>query len=104
MPKNSIYKGFTSYYVAIIPKKKERYNKEFTPPDKSKGARCQDNPLIREIDGASFYALVTGEKNALSDLYNVLPTVISECTKGNYKLRQFDKLRDYFDSAFETLE
>lgn len=104
MPKASIYKGYTSYYVSIIPKKKNRFNKAFVPSDKEKGAKCPTNQSIREIDGASFYHLVTGEKNALSDLYNILPNVIEECTKGAYKIDQSDKLRAFFDSAFETAD
>lgn len=104
MPKASIYKGYTAYYVSIIPKKKNRFNNAFVPSDKEKGARCAINEFIREIDGASFYHLVTGEKNALSDLYNVLPEVIEDCTKGTYKIDQADKLRAFFDSAFETVD
>jgi hypothetical protein len=104
MPKASIYKGYTSYYVSIIPRNKTRFNKAFVPSDKEKGARCAKNESIREIDGASFYHLVTGEKNALSDLYNILPNVIEECTKGAYKIDQSNKLRAFFDSAFETVD
>jgi len=104
MPKASIYKGYTSYYVSIIPRNKNRSNKTFVPSDKEKGARCAINESIREIDGASFYHLVTGDKNALSDLYNLLPDVIVECTKGTYKIDQSDKLRAFFDSAFETID
>lgn len=62
MPKTSIYKGYTAYYVTIIPKSKTRHNKPFTPPDKATGERCPENERIRVIDGASFYDLVTGEK------------------------------------------
>ncbi|MEL7220612.1 MAG: Eco47II family restriction endonuclease [Bacteroidota bacterium] len=104
MPKNSVYKDFTAYYVAIIPRKSTRYNKEFTPPDKSKGAKCPKNRLIREIDGASFYDLVTGEKNALSQLYNKLPKVIEECTKGKYIFNDTKVLRSFFDTAFEDMD
>lgn len=57
MPKASIYKGFTVYYVAIIPKKRERFNRLFMPPDKEKGEKCPANEKIREIDGASFMNL-----------------------------------------------
>ena len=103
MPKNSIYKGFTAYYVAIIPKKNKRYDIEFTPPDKSKGAKCPSNKFIRQIDGASFYDLVTGEKNALSNLYNILPSVIEDCGADKFKQTDFIKLRKFFDSAFETI-
>lgn len=99
-PKSSIYKGFTSYYVAIIPKKKGRYNKPFTPSDKGKGAKCPLNENIREIDGASFYSLVTGDENALENLFDVLPDVIYECSEGKYEIKDRDKLKAFFNSAF----
>lgn len=83
MDKTSIYKKYTAYHVAIIPKKKKPYNEPFTPSDKKKGSKCPSNPLIRQIDGASFYELVTGDKNALKDLFNVLPSVIAEITSKN---------------------
>jgi len=104
MPKSSIYKDYTSYYVAVIPKRKTRFNKEFIPSDKSKGVKCPSNEKIREIDGASFYDLVTGEKNALDQMYTVLPTVIAKCTNGEYKIQDIDKLKIFFNSAFENLE
>jgi len=102
MPKTNIYKNYTAYYVAIIPKKKVRYNKIFTPSDKEKGEKCADNPNIREIDGASFYDLATGEENALSNLYNVLPEVIEELTRKEFNPTDFKYLRKYFDDAFQT--
>ena len=104
MPKSSKYKDFKAYYVAIIPKNKNRYDKPFTPSDKDKGARCAANPLIREIDGASFYDLVTGGRNSLQQLYNVLPSFIEECMDGGYTFRDFDKLQDFFNAAFENLD
>lgn len=78
MNKTSIYKNYTAYYVSIIPKKSGRYNKPFTPSDKEKGQKCPENILVREIDGASFYTLVTGEVDALENLFDVLPEVIFE--------------------------
>ena len=83
MDKTSIYKGFTSYYVSIIPIKAIRYDLEFTPSDKQKGQRCSTNKLIRTIDGASFYELVTGDKNSLEDLFNAVPNVIAEVTQAD---------------------
>jgi hypothetical protein len=100
-PKSSIYKGYTAYYVAIIPKKGERYNKPFTPSDKDKGKRCELNEHIREIDGASFYHLVTGHEKALEDLFDVLPEVINACTEGKYQVKDKAKLKDFFNSAFK---
>ena len=80
-PKASSYHGYTAYYVTIIPKSPIRFDKEFTPSDKEKGARCFTNPKIRMIDGASFYALVSGVDNALEQFYKVLPQVIEEIMK-----------------------
>ena len=100
MPKASIYKGYTGYYVSIIPKKPFRFDKEFTPSDKEKGEKCPVNNKIREIDGASFYALVSGGQNALENLFKVLPSVILKCSKGKLKVNNIDKLKDFFTQAF----
>jgi len=100
MPKNSIYKGYTAYFVAIVPKKSFRYNKEFTPSDNKKGERCAINESVREIDGASFYHLVTGVENALEELFNVLPEVVNENEGFNFDLEDKDKLKLFFDKAY----
>jgi hypothetical protein len=96
--KTSIYKRFTAYYVSIIPNKPERFDELFTPSDKEKGQKCPDNDLIREIDGASFYSLVTNEKNALENLYDVLPVVINEITGKNTLDKA--KLKGLFKMAY----
>jgi len=80
MDKMSVYKNYTAYHVVIIPSEPLRYNKEFTPSDKKKGQKCPANALIRQIDGASFYELVTGSKTALEDLFDAIPVVIKEIT------------------------
>jgi len=100
-PQSSIYKGYAAYYVAIIPQRGKRYNKPFTPSDKDKGEKCPANSQIREIDGASFYSLVTGYDSALEDLFDVLPEVIRECTEGKYKKLDLKELKKYFKSAFK---
>lgn len=96
MNKTSIYKGFTAYYVSIIPDNPQRYNMEFTPSDKEKGQKCPSNPLIRKIDGASFYELVTGDKDALADMFDTLPIVIKEYTKvdvlDNIKIKELFRM------------
>lgn len=73
MPNASAYKGFTSYHVAIIPKTPIPYNIPFTPSNRATSTKCSSNALIRMIDGASFYSLVTGSNTALKDLFNVIP-------------------------------
>jgi Eco47II restriction endonuclease len=98
MPKSSIYKIFTAYYVTIIPKKPDRFDREFVPSDKEKGSKCAANEKIREIDGASFYSLVTEEQNALEDLFDILPSVISKIT-GKTDLNK-DKLKAFFNQAY----
>lgn len=71
------YKG---YYVEIIPKSRNPYNKPFTPSDNETGTRRPENQNIRVIDGRSFYELVTGQSNALDTLYEVLPRIIADIT------------------------
>ena len=57
---------WSAYLVLIVPRKPERYRKEIT------GHRN-----VWEIDGASFYHLVTGEPNALHDLFEYLCEAIA---------------------------
>lgn len=101
MPKTSIYKGYTAYYVTIIPKKPERYNKPFTPSNKEKGEKCQLNEIIREIDGASFYSLVTGRPNALEELFNYLPSIIEKSSGKALSKKDKIKLDIFFKQAFQ---
>lgn len=100
MPKTSIYKDYTAYYAVIIPKMPTRYDKEFVPSDKEKGKKCPSNNKIREIDGASFYSLVTGEDKALEQLFDVLPSVIAKCSNGKYNFADKTKLKTFFDMAY----
>ncbi|MBX2944701.1 MAG: Eco47II family restriction endonuclease [Cyclobacteriaceae bacterium] len=100
MPKASIYKNFTAYYVAIVPKYPVRYNKPFTPSNKDKGEKCAANEKVREIDGASFYTLATGDPNALENLFDVLPDVIKICSDNKYTITDRDKLKAFFSTAF----
>lgn len=74
--KTSKYHGYTAYYVTVIPASTKRFIKEFTPSDNETNTQRQANKQILEIDGYSFYALVTGEQEALNQLYQILPTVI----------------------------
>ena len=76
--KTSKYHGYTAYYVTVIPASTKRFEKEFTPSDNETKTVRQANKQILEIDGYSFYALVTGEQDALKQLYLALPKVIKE--------------------------
>jgi hypothetical protein len=98
MPKGQIYRGYTAYYVEVIPKTPARYDVEFTPPDKTTGEKRIASKRIRLIDGASFYALATGVHDALPQLFSVLPEVIESCS--GYTFIDRDFLSDFFKSAY----
>lgn len=69
------YKDYTGYYVSILAKNK--INKPFQPPDNKTHARRPENKFIREVDGATFYEIVTNEQNAIKKLYDILPKVLT---------------------------
>lgn len=98
--KMSVYKDFTSYYVTVIPPKSDRIDRPFTPSDNKRGQRREVNEKVREIDGASFYELVTGDSNALRDLYRILPAVISELTGHVFLEEEIESLGALFVSAY----
>jgi len=100
MQKASRYHGYTSYFVTIIPKSPERFDRPFTPSEKETGARVPENALIREIDGASFYQIVTGEKDALAQLFAVLPEVIAGISGKKSDEGDRAALKAYFSNAF----
>lgn len=99
MPNGHMYKGYTAYYVEVIPKRPTRFNIPFTPSDKKTSTRCSVNEKIRKIDGASFYTLVTGVDDALEQLFKALPIVIKEL-QPNFDLASSNKAHDYFKRAY----
>jgi len=98
--KVSVYKGYTAYYVTVIPPKSEKFNKPFTPSDNKKGQRKESQEKVREIDGASFYELVTGDPNALRNLFAVLPTIISVITGKQFEDEEIASLLSLFNGAY----
>ena len=100
--KTPTYNDYTGYYVEIIPRKNTTYDKPFTPPDNKTSKRRPTRKKIRVIDGVSFYTMATGRKNALRELFEVLPEVIS--TNHKYKLSKKEE-KEYFklfQIAFST--
>lgn len=102
-PKNSNYRGYTAYYVTIIPKKAERFNIPFTPSDRSRGAKCASNDLIRIVDGASFYQMVTGHSDALAQLFRVLPIVITDIKEQTFSDQDISSLAELFEAAYGAI-
>ena len=79
------YKGFTSYFVEILPKNRKVYNVPFTPSDNTlkldsphQSSQKPINDYIRMIDGKSFYHLVTGKEDAVRQLFKILPIIVDE--------------------------
>lgn len=66
--------GFTAYVVDIVPKSPKPYQLPFTPSERNVKRQTRNN-LLR-IDGRSFYALATGQNDALDQLYKILPKVL----------------------------
>jgi hypothetical protein len=93
MHKTSRYRGFTAYYATIIPADHETFNRPFTPSDNATKTLKHENPLIREIDGYSFYGIATGVETALAELFEVLPFVIKDALmEGPFKKYPRDQL------------
>lgn len=104
MPIVSKYHGYTAYYVEIVPrpkgKKPQVYDIPFTPSDSKTKTKKAANPKIRKIDGKSIYELVTGDPNALVDLYNILPAVIQKISGELFEKAEVIAMQNYFQKAF----
>lgn len=90
------YRGFTGYYVEIIPKNPVRYNKQFTPSDNTTKSNREGREDIRIIDGYSFYSLLTGDKNALYKIHQFIIEVIIE----KLNLESIYKFEELFNMAY----
>lgn len=69
------YKKCVSYLVQIVPEKPVAYDKLW----KVSGSETHES--VRVIDGRSAYHLVTGDPNAIDDLFELLPTVFDEVAR-----------------------
>jgi hypothetical protein len=99
--KSSLFNGYTAYYVQIIPASPKRFDTLFEPSDNSTGSKVQASELVRKIDGASFYDLVTQKENSLHQLYLSLPTAISLVSSSvEFDDKSLELLMDYFFKAY----
>ena len=87
--------------MQTFPKRPTRYNHPFTPSDKKTSTLCPSNELIRRIDGASFYALVTGYEDALEQIFNALPLVIKHCDP-KISLDTAQRAAQFFKAAYQV--
>jgi Eco47II restriction endonuclease len=101
--KGQQYRGYTAYYVKIIPRKAVRFDKPFTPSDSKNSGKRQADEQIREIDGYSFYELATGRADALTLIHDDLIDITGELlVRSGRELSATDKQRiaHFFKKAF----
>lgn len=103
---NAGYQGYIGYYVNIIPKPVQRrgytpLNRPFTPSQN--GQRRPSRGDIREVDGKSFYTLLTGAENALPDLYAQFPKLLAYCINRRDTSRGDEPLIGSSDAHFGYL-
>lgn len=96
----SKYAGYTGYYVEVIPKRPEPYDKPFTPSDNTVGNRLIANESIRIIDGHSFYRMASGEDDALEQVFKYMFEVILEKTGASITIEDFQPL---FNKAYKSV-
>lgn len=97
---NKNYNGYTGYYVSIIDRK--RFDVPFTPSDNKNKQRRQENANIRHTDGATFYEIATGQKDAIANLYKTIPYILSQIAGNNTNQITNDPLfLDLFQKSFK---
>lgn len=94
------YPGYTGYYVEILPNNSSSYDECFTPSDNQTKSRLPERNDIRRIDGRSFYAHLTGEPDAIDELYRELPILVSEILNEDFNT-QFNPDSVTSSPAFE---
>lgn len=73
------HRGFMAYHVMMITKDKNHL-KSFVPSDRTTHKRRPENDHILEISGFKFYELITGDKDGLLKVFNVIPKILEkEC-------------------------
>jgi len=95
------YKGFTAYYVEIIPKKRKVYNVSFSPSDNKTKDHREAREDIRRIDGKSFYDLVTGYKGSLKMLYDTIPYLVDKIQGKGLEIGQDPLFNDLYNKTYE---
>lgn len=87
-------RGYMGYVVIILPKNNRKYNKLFVPAGKN---RRED---LRTVDGATFYEMATGDKNALRLLFNSIPKAVKILEKDKKIKTDTKDFIELFDMAY----
>jgi len=95
------YRDYKGYVVKIIPKSAKGIPaKEFTPSDAKNKRKRIANSRILEIDGKRFYALATGDKDAMEKVFDILPRVIENVKGRKLSKSEIVKFKDIFNLIF----
>lgn len=98
--RRSEFAYFTGYYVEIIPQNKKIYNKPFTPSDNKTGKKKPEDEKIRIVDGKTFYTMMTGREDAIQELFEVLPRVVTDNFPYSFSEYEAKKYLELFAKAF----
>ncbi len=98
--KTSFFRGYTAYYVMIVPKSPEGVNNMFFPSDPSTGEHCKQDSKIRMIDGKRFYDLASGKEGALEELFIILPVVLNKLCQKTLNRKSIAFINEIFDKAY----
>lgn len=93
-------RGYTGYVVTIIPKSGARFNRTYNPSVRGISLPARED--LRLVDGATFYEIATGDRNALQKLYRALPIVIQGVLQrhGSEFKPEMERFNDLFSRAF----
>ena len=101
--KDKKYSDYKAYYLYIIRDTEKLVNRPFVPSDNQTKKKRKKRDDIIEIDGISFYELITKDKMFLKKVYiemfNVLKNVTGKSDLGD-KIKGDDRFEEYFDKTF----
>ena len=80
--------GYEGFYVEMLPKNGQRYNDPFVPSDNTSSTRRESREDIRVIDGKTFYTKLTGDENALEELYSLVPELTAEILEESFGVKR----------------
>lgn len=88
-----------AFLVEVLPETPRPYERPFTPSERGT-PRPARNDLVK-IDGKSFYAMASGEEEALRKLYEALPSVLAGLLNiDETELRNTKVFTELFDRAY----
>lgn len=80
--------GYVGFYVEMLPKNGQQYNDPFVPSDNTSSTKRESRDDIRVIDGKTFYTKITGDENALEELYSLVPELTAEILEDSFKVKR----------------